>query len=131
MKRCYSTMYEEKWTVSNCVDSRSQEEIETTDRQLTEEFEDDEALDFSEFSINIQNIMAEFNIRFQDFKGMKSSILLFNNPLGVVIQEQPSNLQLELCDLQADAFLQTKTEKGPAFFKLISSHRFPHLCDFG
>ncbi|KAJ8876859.1 hypothetical protein PR048_021306 [Dryococelus australis] len=99
-------------------------------RQLTEEFENDEALGFSEFSINIQNIMAEFNIRFQDFEGMKSSILIFNNPLGVVIQEQSANLQLELCDLQADAFLQTKTEKGPAFFKLISSHRFPHLCDF-
>ncbi|KAJ8869191.1 hypothetical protein PR048_030761 [Dryococelus australis] len=49
--------------------------------QLPEEFED-EALDFSEFSINIQNIMAEFNTRFQDFDGMKSSILLFNNPPG-------------------------------------------------
>lgn len=99
-------------------------------RQLTEEFTD-EALDFSEFSINIQDIIAEFKTRFQDFDGMKDSILLFNNPLGAAIQEQPANLQLELCDLQADAFLQTKTEKGPAFFKLLSNQRFPHLCNFG
>ncbi|KAJ8890800.1 hypothetical protein PR048_010309 [Dryococelus australis] len=34
-------------------------------RQLTEVFEDDEALDFSEFSIDIHNIMAEFNTRFR------------------------------------------------------------------
>ncbi|KAJ8883451.1 hypothetical protein PR048_015294 [Dryococelus australis] len=96
-------------------------------KQFLEELESE----YGDLFLYNQNIMAEFNTRFQDFEGMKSSILLFNNPLGVVLQEQPANLQPKLCDLQADAFLQTKTEKGPLFFKLISSHRFPHFCDFG
>ncbi|KAJ8866900.1 hypothetical protein PR048_032762 [Dryococelus australis] len=82
---------------------------------------------------HINTIMAELSTRFQDFEGTKSSILLFNNPLGVVIQEQPANVHLELCDLQADAFLKKKPKHKRDLHssKLISRHRFSHLCDFG
>jgi hypothetical protein len=84
------------------------------------------------FSSNTENIMQEFNSRFADFEDMRDSVVLFNTPLGVNIEEdQPTQFQLELCDLQAYPFLQTRVEKGLGFFKHLSFERFPTLCDFG
>lgn len=99
-------------------------------RRLAEELKD-EVLDFSVCGANIQEIIDEFNARFKEFERLKSSVLLFNNPLGVDIEDQQTDLQLELCDLQADTFLQTRQEKGPDFFKLLSNERFPNLRKFG
>jgi hypothetical protein len=86
---------------------------------------------FFVFASNIENIVQEFNSRFADSEDMRDSIVLFNNPLGVNIEDQPTQFQLELCDLQADPVLQTRVEKGLEFFKLLSFERFPTLCDFG
>ncbi|XP_074033991.1 general transcription factor II-I repeat domain-containing protein 2B-like [Leptinotarsa decemlineata] len=72
-------------------------------------------------------IAEEFN----EIESLKSSVLLYNNPLGATIDDQPPNLQLELCDLQADMYLITKQEKGPEFFKLLPKEKFPNLRDFG
>ncbi|XP_074032206.1 general transcription factor II-I repeat domain-containing protein 2B-like [Leptinotarsa decemlineata] len=72
-------------------------------------------------------IAEEFN----EIESLKSSVLLYNNPLGATIDDQPPNLQLELCDLQADMYLITKQEKGPEFFKLLPKEKFPKLRDFG
>lgn len=57
-------------------------------------------------------------------------MLLFSNPLRANIEQQPSHLQLELCDLQADIFLQRRKEKGANFFKLLAKERFTNLQDF-
>ncbi|CAH1234659.1 unnamed protein product [Diabrotica balteata] len=46
------------------------------------------------------------------------------------IDDQPPNLQLELCDLQADMFLITRQEKGPEFFKLLSTGEIPKPARF-
>lgn len=100
-------------------------------RKLAEESEDDGILDFSEFAGNIQEIIEEFDTRFKDFESLKSSMLLFSNPIRANIEDQPTDLQLELCDLQADTFLQTRDEKGADFFKLLTKERFPNLRDFG
>lgn len=97
--------------------------------QLALDFE--EALDFSEFCTDIECIISEFNSRFSDFDKVKPEVALFNNPMTANIEEQPSDLQLELCDLQADPFFQARTEKGAEFFRLLSHERFPNICDFG
>ncbi|XP_072400862.1 general transcription factor II-I repeat domain-containing protein 2B-like [Diabrotica undecimpunctata] len=76
-------------------------------------------------------VIDEFNTRFEEIESLKSSVLLYNNPLGATIDDQPPNLQLELCDLQADMFLITRQEKGPEFVKLLSKEKFPNLRDFG
>jgi hypothetical protein len=93
--------------------------------------ENDNGSDFSVVASNTENIMQDFNSRFVDFEDMRVSTVLFNNPLGVNIEDQPTQFQLELCDLQADPFIQTRVEKGLEFFKLLSFKRFRTLCDFG
>lgn len=99
--------------------------------QLAEEFNNEINIDFSCCSEQIQHVIDEFNTRFQDIESLKSSVLLYNNPLVATIEDQPPELQLELCDLQADMFLITRQEKGPEFFKLLSKEKFPNLRDFG
>jgi hypothetical protein len=88
-------------------------------KDLAEKLENDNGSDFSVFASNIENITQEFNSRFADFEDMRDSIVLFNNPLGVNIEDQPTQFQLELCDLQAHPFLQTRVGKGLEFFKLL------------
>jgi hypothetical protein len=100
-------------------------------KELAEKLENDNGSDVSVFASNIENIMQEFNSRFADFEDMRDSTVLFNNPLGINIEDQPTQFQLEPCDLQADPFLQTRAEKGLEFFKFLSFERFPILCDFG
>uniref|UniRef100_A0A6P7GSE3 General transcription factor II-I repeat domain-containing protein 2A-like n=1 Tax=Diabrotica virgifera virgifera TaxID=50390 RepID=A0A6P7GSE3_DIAVI len=99
--------------------------------QIAEEFNGEENIEFSSCISQIGQVIDEFNTRFEEIKSLKSSVLLYNNPLGATIDDQPPNLQLELCDLQADMFLITRQEKGPEFFKLLSKEKFPNLRDFG
>lgn len=99
--------------------------------KLAEEPNSEKNIDFSCCSSQIQQVINEFNTRFKDIESLKSSVLLYNNPLGASIEDQPPDLQLELCDLQADIFLITRQEKGPEFFKLLSKEKFPNLRDFG
>lgn len=99
--------------------------------KLAEELNSEKNINFSCCSSQIQQVINEFNTRFNDIESLKSSVLLYNNPLGASIEDQPPDLQLELCDLQADMFLITRQEKGPEFFKLLSKKKFPNLRDFG
>ena len=97
---------------------------------LAAECDGNEGIDFSEFHGVIQSIADEFKTRFKDFQEMNDEFLLLSNPMNVDVRKQPSNLQLELCDLQADLFLQSRPERGSEFFKLISHQRFPNLRHF-
>ncbi|XP_050502170.1 general transcription factor II-I repeat domain-containing protein 2B-like [Diabrotica virgifera virgifera] len=97
--------------------------------QITEEFNGEENIEFSCCISQIEQVIDEFNTRFEEIESLKSSVLLYNNPLEATIDDQPPNLQLELCDLQADMFLITRQEKGPEFFKLLSKET--NLRDFG
>ncbi|XP_056639741.1 general transcription factor II-I repeat domain-containing protein 2A-like [Diorhabda sublineata] len=99
--------------------------------QLAEEFNSEENIEFSCCSSQIQQVIVEFNTRFEVIESLKSSLLLYNNPFGAIIEYQPPDLQIELCDLQADMFLITRQEKGHEFFKLLSKEKFPNLRDFG
>ena len=92
---------------------------------------DQETIDFSDFSSYIQEIIEEFNTRFKETETLKSSVQLYMNPLGATIEEQEPHLQLELCDLQADTFLQTRQEKGSHFLKKKKKKKYPNLRQFG
>lgn len=42
---------------------------------------------------------------------LKNSVSLINSPLGTVNEARPTDIQLELSDLQVDPFLFTRQEK--------------------
>uniref|UniRef100_A0A3B1JTT5 SPIN-DOC-like zinc-finger domain-containing protein n=1 Tax=Astyanax mexicanus TaxID=7994 RepID=A0A3B1JTT5_ASTMX len=80
---------------------------------------------------NLAHFPEQFNDRFQDFHEMQPRIALFTDPLSAVVSAQPSELQLELCELQADPFFQSKrNERGISFWRLLPEARFPRLRDF-
>ena len=62
--------------------------------QLIEQIKDNK-IDFSEFSIHIQDILNEFDSRFKDFENYTTSIQLFCNPFCTDIKIQSSSIQLE------------------------------------
>lgn len=64
--------------------------------QLAEEFNSEENIEFSCCSSQIQQVIDEFNTRFEEIESLKSSLLLYNNPLGAIIEDQPPDLQIEL-----------------------------------
>lgn len=98
--------------------------------KIVDDFPDEET-DFSIFKANIGEISNEFERRFADFDKLKPSIALFTNPMTVEIEQQDPKFQMELCDLQADSFLQSVKQGGPDFFKLLDNERFPNLRDLG
>jgi hypothetical protein len=76
-------------------------------------------------------MMEEFQTRFTDFEIMKNDIALFHNLFIVMNEEQPAQLQLELCDFQVDHILSTMMEKGMDLFKIVPKETYPQLRDFG
>jgi hypothetical protein len=90
-----------------------------------------ESSDFSTFVSNIEGMMEEFQTCYTDFEIMKNNIALFHNLFIVVNEEQPAQLQSELCDLQADPMLSTMKEKGMDLLKILPKETYPQLRDFG
>lgn len=99
-------------------------------QKIVEDFPD-ENVDFSEFQKNVKDVQDEFDKRFRDFEEIKKDISLFSNPMSAKTEEQDLAYQMELCELQADAFYQTVQLRGPDFFKLLPRDRFPNLRQFG
>lgn len=86
---------------------------------------------FSMFHEIIIDIKKQFQDRFQDFDSLKPKLALLNNPMNIEVSEVPCDLQMEVCDLQADPFYQTQKCDDPEnFWKLISKERFPKLLKF-
>ena len=67
--------------------------------------------DFTQFVSNITSLSEEFQNRFQDFEKLKSPLALYNNPMQVSVAMQPSVFQLELCELQSDQVLLSKSRE--------------------
>jgi len=98
---------------------------------LSEEAKEGNKPDFSEFVQILEDISQEFASRFADFETLRPHIALFSSPLDVPIEDQDSDIQMELCDLQGDPFLRARKERGPQFFALLGAQRFPKLRDLG
>ncbi|CAG9830113.1 unnamed protein product [Diabrotica balteata] len=63
-----------------------------------------------------REIKREFDERFSEFDALKPDLELFNNPMGVNIQNQSAEYQLELCELQSDSFFQAKKNEDISTF---------------
>jgi hypothetical protein len=88
-------------------------------KELAEELGNYKGSEFSTSVSNIEGMMEEFQTRFTDFEIMKNDTALFHNPFIVVNEDQPAQLQLELCYLQADPILSTMKEEGMDLFKIL------------
>jgi hypothetical protein len=98
-------------------------------KELAEELSNYEGPDFT-FVSNIEGMTEEFQKRVTVFEIKKKDTALFHNPLIVMNEEQPAQLQSELCDLQADP-MSTMKEKGMDLFKILPKQTYPQLSDFG
>ena len=84
--------------------------------------------DFTQFVSNITSLSEEFQNRFQDLEKLKSPLALYNNPMQVSAAMHPSEFQLELCELQSDQFLLSKSREKPEnFWKFVLQEKFPIL----
>ncbi|PNF35719.1 hypothetical protein B7P43_G16163 [Cryptotermes secundus] len=95
-------------------------------RKLSEE-EEEEDLEFRDYTEIIEDLSSEFDRRFNDFESFRPDISLFSNPIHCDIESQPGHLQLELCELQCDPSLNTSQVTGIDFWKLLSPERYPLL----
>lgn len=89
---------------------------------LREEFPN---LDIKPFATFIEELISNFELRFQDFNKLNNVIFLFNNALYCEIDEQESQYQMELADLQNDLLIPLET--GVKFWKEISADKYPVL----
>ncbi|XP_050508018.1 uncharacterized protein LOC126885486 [Diabrotica virgifera virgifera] len=88
-------------------------------------------VDFSRIAKVLTEIKREFDDRFSEFDALKPDLELFNNPMGVNMQNQSAEYQSELRELQSDSFFQAKkNEDISTFWKLVSKDRFPKLRNF-
>jgi len=79
----------------------------------------------------IDFLINQFNTRFCDFEMLRNDLILLENPLTAEIEKQNVELQQELCDLQCDLSLKTRSEKGIEFFKILDIATYPKLRNFG
>ena len=56
----------------------------------------------------ISDLKQNFLERFSDLDKIEADVLLFQNPFSCIPSNMPSELQLELIDLQANGFLKEK-----------------------
>lgn len=89
------------------------------------------SVNFFEFTPIIEGMTEELNNHFRIFFEMEADIKLFENPLSVRIEYQRTELQFELCYLQADAILIGRRLRGIEFFKMMNREHYPKLKDFG
>ncbi|XP_028140908.2 general transcription factor II-I repeat domain-containing protein 2B-like [Diabrotica virgifera virgifera] len=87
-------------------------------------------VDFSRFAKVLTEIKREFNERISKFDALKPDLELFNNPMGVNIQNQSAEYQLELFELQSDSIFQAKKNEDISTFGKLVSNRFPKLRNF-
>ncbi|XP_063735205.1 general transcription factor II-I repeat domain-containing protein 2-like [Eleginops maclovinus] len=71
---------------------------------------------------------ADFTRRFADFEAQKSRFELLSNPFAADVESAPSNLQMELIELQCSDTLKAKYESvGAAEFPRFIPDTMPHL----
>ena len=71
----------------------------------------------------------EFSHRFEDFKVLENDMLLVSSPFTFNVDYNPTDLQLELIDLQSDAVIGElfKTMSLMKFYASLDEQHFPKI----
>ncbi|XP_029647131.1 general transcription factor II-I repeat domain-containing protein 2-like [Octopus sinensis] len=86
--------------------------------------------------ILFETLKQQFEERFSDLDACSSKLRIFENPFNSVIGDLPSELQMEVIDLQSNDILKDKYKEGNLieFYKCLPSDQFLHLrrfaCEF-
>ncbi|XP_069584553.1 general transcription factor II-I repeat domain-containing protein 2B-like [Ranitomeya imitator] len=71
----------------------------------------------------------EFSRRFEDFKAVESEMHMASSPFTCCVDNAPSDIQLELIDLQSDNLLKElfKSVSLLEFYSSLKEENFPHI----
>lgn len=82
----------------------------------------------AQFAEKLSLLSAEFTRRFADFEAQKYRFQLLNNPFTVDIESSPTNIQMELIELQCSDALKSKYDTvGAAEFPRFLPETMPRL----
>ena len=76
-----------------------------------------------------ENVKQEFQRRFCDFHSHESEFMLFSNPFHCDPESAPTNMQLELIELQESSDLKSAFQDLPLdkFYSLVPASTYPTL----
>ncbi|KAK7886618.1 hypothetical protein WMY93_026239 [Mugilogobius chulae] len=81
------------------------------------------------YSSMLEALHSEFSRRFQDFKIIESEMHMVSSPFSFSVNDAPSDVQMELIDLQSDTLLAEKFRSVPLneFYSSLKEENFPHM----
>ena len=81
------------------------------------------------YSSMLEALHVEYSRRFQDFRKMESEMYFISSPLTFNVDDAPSDVQLELIDLQSDAVLAEHFKSQPLlnFYSSLKQEKFPNI----
>ncbi|KAL2079794.1 hypothetical protein ACEWY4_025538 [Coilia grayii] len=79
--------------------------------------------------VTVDALHCEFSRRFQDFKNLDNEMQLVSSPFNCSVENAPSDVQMELIDLQADSLLSKHFRSVSLldFYSSLKEESFPHL----
>ena len=86
-----------------------------------------------EFADQLEKLFNEFSARFKDFKSHEHLFEIFSSPFHTYIYKAPTNIPMELIDLQERTDLKAKYVEmnlGDFYQKYINHDKFPNLRKF-
>ncbi|PNF40384.1 hypothetical protein B7P43_G01590, partial [Cryptotermes secundus] len=80
----------------------------------------------------ISDLKEQFRKRFADFDASAQEISLFQNPFDCDAADVPSQIQMEIIELQENYHIKDKYKEGNLieFYKFLNSEQFPNLKKF-
>lgn len=81
------------------------------------------------YSTMLEALHGEFSRRFQDFKTLESEMHMVSSPFNCNVDNAPSDVQMELIDLQSDTLLAEHFRSVSLldFYSSLKEENFPHL----
>ena len=90
-------------------------------------------IDYVQYTEELKLLSEQFSDRFSDFRNMDSSFNLFANPIKSNVENTPTHLQMELIELQEDAYLKSKfedVELSEFYRSYLAEEKYPQLRAF-
>ena len=87
----------------------------------------------TEFADQLEKLFNEFLARFKDFKSYKHLFEIFSSPFHTDIDKAPTDIQMELIDLQERTNLKAKYVEenlSNVYQKYLDQDKFPNLRKF-